>query len=240
MRRISILTFFLSTAIRCYGQPSDSTNWTELGSSEDGTLRVFSIGTESMIDKYVIKFNQGLTWDTLSFADESAQIDSCIIKTIQVDRKGLREVMISWTLRLSHSYGGTMGGGVTTNLTRNEIWNLETRKRIFAATSNYYNWENTNSEIDSIGRYEETISICSYSYDLNVNDKGEIIVSNLKESNSNETTDYGDNGVVISKTTKSSDICLDSRPDHQVGTYKFKKGHYKLITRGEPEANHKK
>ena len=222
MRTVITYIFFF-IALSGFGQQEGSLAHLELvGSSCDSLVKAFLQIDKNGDGKYILVFKKDLNWDTLEFAGDGSPAiqDTCTIRTIQIDRKGLKEVIITWSLHMSHSYGG-LGGGFENSYTMNEIWNLDTREKIFSAQNAYYNFETTvYAENDSADQIIRTV-ICSYSYDFAVTDNGQIVISNMKEDNS---VTYGDDP--HNKIKKEKDACSFSPPDHEEGVYIYKEGEF--------------
>lgn len=213
---------FLLIGLRGFCQENDTIKyWREVCSSQDGAVKMF----ENQY-KYFLKYKNLGKWDTLTFADGSASFDSCTIEKAQIDKKGLKEIIVSWTIEMSHSYGGT--GGFYNKYTMHEIWSLDMRRKIFSAQDHHYNWENTYAEPDTATGMDfmSRTEICSYSYDFNVNNKGQVEIKNLKKDHS--VTYDEENGQTVSKDESSENACPLTAPDHEEGVYVLKKGQFIL------------
>lgn len=187
----------------------------EIGSSPDSTIKVFFHNGNGT---YILFYKKGVNWDTLTIADGSASISACTIRAIQIDGKGLDEVVISWTNEMSHSYGGYPGGGFFNKYTIHEIWNPDTRKKIFSSQSDYYNQEINGVPVNDSVAITQTVT-CSYSYKFAVTAKGQVLISNVKKNNS---VRYDDD--TTNKIKKERNACSSIKPDHKEGVYILKDG----------------
>jgi len=203
-----ILLMLTCISMSVYSQQTQATGlFTEIGSSTDGLVKACVLVDKNGYGKELLIYRNGTTWDTLYIAREGDSDigDTCVIQTVQMDQKGLKEVVLSWSGKSSHSYGGHPGGGFSNEFTKHEIWNLNTGKKLFAAQSVYYNQE-------SIGYYNKKDSsvlrtrtkICSYQYTFSVTKEGKVVISQLKEKNA----------------------CSFLKPDHKPGVYVFKGGQF--------------
>lgn len=212
-----ILLLLTSLSLSVYSQQT-SGFLTEIGCSPDRQVKACLLVDRNGYGKELLIYRNGKKWDTLSIAREGDSDigDTCFIQTVQIDQKGLKEVVLNWSGEGSHSYGGPTGGGFFNKFTKHEIWNLDTRKQLFAAQSEYYQEESIGyySKPDSVLQTQTVI--CSYQYAFSVTKEGKVRISNLKEHNA--VTD--DNGV-----SKKSD-CSFSKPDHTPGVYVLKNGQF--------------
>jgi hypothetical protein len=214
---------FLLTCISfsLYSQQTDRTDFlTQIGCSTDGLVKACVLLDKNGYGKELFIYSNGKTWDTLSIAREGDSDigDTCFIQTVQIDKKGLKEVVLSWSAKLSHSYGGEPGGSFSSNCTKHEIWNLNTGKKLFAAMSVYYNEEvlGEYSKKDSSVLIDRT-QICSYSYTFSVTKEGKVVISNLHKKNS---VTYNDE--TVNRTHKEKNTCAFPMPDHKPGVYILK------------------
>lgn len=220
-----ILLMLIGMSFSAYSQQTEPSGFlTEIGISTDGLVRACVRVDKNGYGKELLIYKNGKTWDTLSIAREGDSDigDTCFIQTVQIDQKGLNEVVLSWSGQASHSYGGSPGGGFINKFTKHEIWNLNTGKKVFAAQSVYYNQE-------SVGYYSETDSsvlrtqtqTCSYQYTFSVTKEGKVIINHLEEKNS---VTYDDETLNRAKEEKND--CSFSMPDHKPGIYVFRVGQF--------------
>jgi hypothetical protein len=197
---------------------------TEIGCSTDGLVKACVLVDKNGNGKELFIYKNGKTWDTLSIAREGDSDigDTCVIQTVQIDQKGLKEVVLSWSGQGSHSYGGFPGGGFFNEFTKHEIWNLNTGKKLFAAQSVYYNQEKMGyyNERDSSVLRTRT-ETCSYQYTFSVTKEGKVIISHLKEKNS---VTYDDE--TVNRIKEEKNACSFQMPDHKPGIYVFKGGQF--------------
>lgn len=225
-----ILLLLTSIPFFVYSQQTETPGFlTEIGRSTDGLAKACLLVDKNGYGKELLIYKNGKTWDTLSIAREgdSNMGDTCFIQTVQIDQKGLKEVVLSWSGQVSHSYGGPLGGGFDNNFTKHEIWNLNTGKRLFAAQSVYYHEESAGyySKTDSSVLGTRT-STCSYQYAFSVTKEGKVVISDLKEKS---FVKYDDE--TVSKSKEEKNDCSFSRPDHKPGVYVLRGG--QLVREGK-------
>ncbi len=216
-----ILLMLTSISLSLYSQQTDSRGFlTQIGSTTDGSVRACLLVDKNGYGKELFIYRNGKTWDTLSIAREGDSDigDTSFIKTVQIDKKGLKEVVLSWSGQGSHSYGGVPGGGFSNKFTKHEIWNLNTGKKLFAAQSVYYNEEQTGfySETDSSDLRTRKVT-CSYHYTFSVTKEGKVVISQLKVKNA---VTYDDEKV--NRIREEKNACSFSMPDHKPGVYVLK------------------
>lgn len=222
--RLVILLMLTSMSFTVYSQQTETSGFLrQIGCSTDGLVKACLLIDKNGYGKELLIYKDGKTWDTLSIAREGDSDigDTCFVQTVQIDKKGLKEVVISWSGEGSHSYGGNPGGGFFTKFTKHEIWNLNTGKKLFAAQSIYYNQEN-------MGYYSETDSsvvrtrtqTCSYQYTFSVTKEGKVVISHLKEKNSVTHDDE-----TVNRIKEEKNAC-SFPPDHKPGVYLFRGGQF--------------
>lgn len=147
-----------------------------------------------------------MQFDTLFFPNK-IYCDSCTIEALQIDNKGLKELIITryWKSPFVDYMGNVINWSSDIILTENEIWNLDTKKKIFSAisrysiikTTTYYEWKYSESS--------------SYSYDFMIDNKGQVSIKNIKVNNLSDKP-----------------ILNIAKPDHKEGFYVFKNEEYIL------------
>src|ERR1044072_3179641 len=140
--RLVIFLMIASMSFSVYSQQATIAGFlTEIGRSTDGLVKACLLVNKNGYGTELLIYKNGKNWDTLSIVREGDSDigDTCFIQTVQIDKKGLKEVVLSWSGQGSHSYGGPTGGGFSNKFTKHEIWNLNTGKKLFAAQSLYYN-----------------------------------------------------------------------------------------------------
>jgi hypothetical protein len=223
------VTFFLFLTFQMFGQADSML----IGQTQDQKFKAYLICDERPC-KYVLKYLKGKQWDTLTFslseisditvrrnnAGMGAEIlDSCILTTIQIDRKGLPEIIVSRWIGRYDAYQRNDQSEVS--YTINEIWNLDTRQKLFSARSEYLysahseNWKEQDSSyiVTSIDDTE-----CSYNYKFLVdNNTGDITISDLHKSQQGQCADniYQENYM----------------PDHVEGIYIYRNGSFILSSK---------
>jgi hypothetical protein len=212
-----LLLLLTSISLSVYSQQT-SGFLAELGCSPDRQVKACLLVDQNGYGKELLIYRNGKAWDTLSIAREGDSDigDTCFIQTVQIDQKGFKEVVVSWSGEGSHSYGGSTGGGFSNKFTKHEIWNLNTGKKLFAAQSEYYQEESIGYYIKPDSVLQTQTVICSYQYAFSVTKEGKIKIGNLEEHNA--VTD--DNGTV------NKNACSFSRPDHTPGVYVFRNGQF--------------
>lgn len=108
--------------------------------------------------------------------------ERCTLKTIRLDKKGLKEVMLTWTDVKFDDYIGDLTNFQQLFLsTYNEIWNLEDKKQVFSAISRYFysthSWMSTGGPSQ---RFNFRKDSSYYHYDLTVTDSGTLVLNNLQ------------------------------------------------------------
>lgn len=220
-----ILLLLTSISISAFSQQKETSVFLkEIGCSTNGLIKACLQVDKNGYGKELLIYKNGKNWDTLSIAREgdSDMGDTCFIQTCQIDQKGLKEVVLSWSGQVSHSYGGSTGGGFLNKFTKHEIWNLNTGKKLFAVQSEYYQEENMGyyGEADSSVLRSRTVT-CSYQYTFSVTKEGKVRISHLVENNA---VTYDDETVNRIKEEKS--VCSFLKPDHKPGVYVFKNGQF--------------
>lgn len=154
-------------------------------------------------------YNKENQMDTLSFCDYFyvAYPDNFILKLIQIDGKGLKEIVVTWNLQAYES---------DNSLTFNELWNLDTHEKLFSAQNVFYEHyvlESVSVDNPLSDTLRDTIT-CSYEYDFSVENKGQITIKNTK------------------KNFLPMNSC--NQPDNEEGIYLFIDGKYCLTKKTSP------
>ena len=223
--RLLILLTITSMSFSVYSQQTETTDFLkEIGCSTDGLVKACLLIDKNGYGKEVLIYRNGKNWDTLSIAGEGDSDigDTCFIQTVQIDQKGLKEVVLSWSGQGAHSYGGDPGGGFSNKFTKHEIWNLNSGKKLFEAQSVYYNQESTGyySKTDSSVLRTRTVT-CSYQYTFSVTKEGRVVISDLKKNNS---VTYDDE--TVNRIKEEKNACSFPMPDHKPGVYIFRSGQF--------------
>lgn len=173
--------------------------------NSDGVVKdVFEVKQNSSWYRNII-FEKDGDYDTLCIKG-STGTDSCKINTIQINNYGEEEMMITWYF----NYPEVEFLGNATNKTFrtfniiNEIWDMDSKKKIFSAVSS-----NKNEIVINYLGFEYTSTVCGYDYEFLVNDEGDIVIknTNIQVSNSNY-------------------YCKDLTTDHKEGIYYFENGEF--------------
>ncbi len=204
--RQTIIAILLLFTTQLFGQTTDSLTWYLLSATKDSTVKAYLVKDRNSESKYFLKYKNGKKWDTLSFADNYAKMDSCNIEAMQIDGKGQKEIIVKWYYLFWHTSMGH--GGFEEGYTQIDIWNLDSRKNIFSAKPDYHFQSlevNDIIEEDSIVETNEIHKSCLLNYNFDINTKGQITIKNIKVN--------GDS---------------DCQVDHREGIYIFKDGQYIL------------
>jgi len=182
---ISFAVFFLNTFYinAQTGLPADITI---IDSLEKPRLIIYKTDAK---DFFFAKKN-GKQWASWSFKNATFYpTEKFNILVRQIDKKGNPEIILSWKSENTREYGDGTGGQHSSNeLT--EIWNIDTQQILFSAMT-------YKEESDIIDMTEKR---CHYSYDIEFNSMGEIILNKLQQEETN---------------------CASNKPDHLMGKYLF-------------------
>ncbi len=174
-------------------------------------------------------YNEGR--DTLFLSQINAgEIHSCdtlrVTNSIQIDGLGSEELVLHRTCSgFTSSHGGTFDIEESISISKYEIWNLDTKEMIFEAKYNYHN------DYNKFQAYEDPQhkkGVESYSYDLEIDSVGRIIISNVKKHSNASTFVWK----TISKKGKSETLVeeipyqYEIYPDKAEGVYLFVNGKY--------------
>jgi hypothetical protein len=128
-----------------------------------------------------------------------------IYKKVQIDGQGAREIVVKRTFsEVVFGHGGSYDTTVNEIYCVYEIWNLDSKEMLFRSVSYYdtkYNCFCTEGPSDRKTAKGEM----SYSYDIGIDDKGAITISNLNLKGGDD---------------------FPFRSDHEEGIYTFKDGKY--------------
>ncbi|MES2486273.1 MAG: hypothetical protein V4581_10060 [Bacteroidota bacterium] len=128
-----------------------------------------------------------------------------IFKEIQVDGQRAREVVIKRAYsEVIFGHGGSYDTTVNEIFSVYEIWNLDSKEMLFRSVSDYDNKYDCFCAEGSADR-KTAKGERSYSYDIAIDDKGTITITNLNLKGGDD---------------------FPFRPDHQEGVYIFKDGKY--------------
>jgi len=183
IRLILSIAFTLNLSLTI-GQVSGHKLVRNVGSTADSTIQVIFEQVDTCMKRYLIYENKN-SIDTLFFSwtENLFHSNTCQIEQIQIDEKGRKEIHITWTFTSTPGRGDYIGGqtswGEQRKFINHEIWNLDTKERLFRAVS-----------LNSIDKYttyhgldEKTINSHSYwTYDFLIDDHGRITISNIKKT----------------------------------------------------------
>lgn len=180
-----VLAFlFLTIKSYLYSQPYDNSVWHLSGQTQDGLVKVYLVTGESGICNNALVFKNRRQWDTLYLSEYGSKftcfLDSCELRTAQIDGQGLDEIIITW------KYQRPKTSKESQWYTINDVWNLDTHTKIFYVTTDYYRMsKEIIYGIDTLGNILDstsTIDSCTYSCDFNVNEAGIITIKNVKQT----------------------------------------------------------
>ena len=190
-RLLLICTAFLFPGVT-YGQAfnghyswrliGDSSSWHFKGQLKDGSVKAYLFSPPGYTHSKFFVYKRNDYIDTLLFSDNSYTDypDTILLRAIQVDGKGLKEILVTWNLQ----YTDTSGGKTTKGQLRfNEIWNLDTHEKIFSAQSKFYQHRIDTITVEgSTNNFHVIETFGAYSYDFKVNKKGQITIKNLQRN----------------------------------------------------------
>ena len=151
------------------------TGWLLKGQLKDGTVKAFAVPdkdsqTTGSAKWNLVYKNRQSKWDTLTFAPKATVVvDSILLTALQIDGKGLKEIVLTYTINLAYK---TAIKERQNRYTINTIYNLDTRTIIFFARSEYY-YLNKEKIINT--------DSCTYSYNFSIDHQGTVIVKNVKK-----------------------------------------------------------
>lgn len=191
--------------------------------AENDSLSLKIIQEVSSSKYYLLATSNRKIKDTIQIDlnDENQyEIIHCDLKAKQLDRKGRKEVVIETELSLSYG-GGLNGEGVAFKIL--QIWNLDSRTKMFNAKKSY-------TYSGTAGEYSDDFEVvdgdttfyleacpweCIFSYEVDFQESlksTDILIKGLKKLNYNEC--------------KEDYTLRCEEPDHKEGTYIIKNGVY--------------
>ncbi|MCD6066226.1 MAG: hypothetical protein K0S33_1052 [Bacteroidetes bacterium] len=205
----AVISTLLLLAFQAFGQKSGPA-WHLKGQTKDGTVKAYLMWNDIGGHEEYLVYKKENRADTLAFCDYFYDLypDTFMLKSIQIDGKGLKEIVVSWSLQYSDSMN--KGKAIKRSLTFNEIWDPDSRKKIFSAQNSFYEhhvFASTFADKHPSDTLRDTIT-CSYRYDFSVDSQGQITIKNTK------------------KNFKPVNVC--KQPDNEEGVYLFKNGEYVL------------
>ena len=182
-----ILLLFLPLTFHSFGQAADSTIWHLCAQLENKSVKAYSVRPPKGKPKNALVFKNNSTWDTLYLSNSYPPFgDSCGLEAVQLDGQGLDEIVITYTVSRStiSEYNEEI-----VHFTLKEFWNLDTREKIFMATTNYYcEITTTILALDANGtilddKNEVDSDTCAYSCVLSINKlEGLVTIDTIKQT----------------------------------------------------------
>ncbi|HNQ69299.1 MAG TPA: hypothetical protein PKN32_13035 [Bacteroidales bacterium] len=201
---LTVLTF-IYIWLDAAGQVSELKKYRICDFEVNGAVKeVFEAKKNSVIYRFVVFEKDGVS-DTLCLPGETGT-DSCRVNTIQINNYGQKEMMITWYFNYPEV---EFLGNATNKMFRtfniiNEIWDLDSKKKIFSAVSS-----NKKEIVLNYLGMNYTSVVCGYDYDFLVRDDGKIVIDNTDILSSN--SDY---------------YCSVIKTDYQEGVYSFENGKF--------------
>ncbi len=160
---------------------------------------------------------------------------SATLQAMQLNGKGLPEIIVQWTFEAHHNYGGQpelgeggIAGGWSYSFTMVDVWDLDADSILFTAISNY---AQENSETEGIRKdslseneaEEDTIDLvtretnCNWEYEVTFNTDRSITLS-MPTADAYEVISVND--------VEKSRSPIECTPDHLGGTFVLRRGVY--------------
>ncbi len=187
-----ILPLLLLFIIQSFAQVAINSKWQFKGQLKDSSVKAFSLPAtiKGKRDKDFLVYQRGNKLDTLLLNEaDHRQVfgDNCQLTAIQIDGKGLKEVLLTFTVSESVSANDEPGKArfYKYEHTINEIWNLDSGSQLLMFTGSYFNY---NKVTDYIGNIQTAVYIdssihidsCYYSAKVSMDAKGTITLKNIK------------------------------------------------------------
>lgn len=184
MNKLTLICISFFTCSMLYGQ-MDSISWRLCGQTDDQTVKAYFVSGKNIPHKNVLIYKKEQLWDTLDLVVYASLLpvfkDTCFVQSIQMDGQGSNEIVLSWDYELIRK-------DEIQRYKIYNIWDLDTRKRFFYMTPNYYRWNNEillgldgfHNVIDSTFTQDS----CVYKCNFEINSLGQIIVSKLTQQGS--------------------------------------------------------
>lgn len=149
-----------------------------------------------------------------------------IVARVQIDSIGSKEIVFLRNCNgFTSEHGGTFDIDESINITKYEIWNLDSKKMIFDAVSSY---KSDFNKFQAYSTPKHKKGKESYSYEFKINANGQITISNVKTHAEVFTVQWktvkkkGKN----EKTIEEVPYPYTIKPDRQEGVYKYVNGEY--------------
>ncbi len=157
---------------------------------------------------YIEEYDKYIKLDQIQLGDITMCQPPIIIKKIQINGKGSKEILIlrkcSGTIE---KHGGTFDISERFELEQYEVWNIDSQKQLFKATSRYsHNFRRFDVYSDPI----QSEGGEGYQYIFDMDENGIISISKTKQY------------------PKKNERIGNRMPDHKEGVYQFKNGKYRL------------
>lgn len=153
-----------------------------------------------------------------------------ITDSIQIDGKGAKELVMEVNYEESlNDHGGTFDYSEKTDFSALEIWNPDTKTRLFQAAYNYTTSVHNRDFRLNYKKYGDA----SYSYEVRYSPKGNITISNFRKNGEILTNrvDFFTEKYPLDSTLYSVPIVSD----HDEDTYLFLYGKYRSLKEIDPK-----
>ncbi len=157
--------------------PAQHTRVYTICASPDSAVKVIFVQEGSDMQRY-ITFEKKGKQDTL-FLDYSNEFNSnnCTLTQLQIDGEGLMEIHLEWTYNDTNGIGDYIGNesswGKREHFVNHEIWNLDTKERLFEVLSDYYHHSFQSH------KGKESSTTTQRSLDFEIDEHGTITLSNM-------------------------------------------------------------
>ena len=146
-----------------------------------------------------------------------------VVDSVQIDGVGSKEIVFYRKCRGKiDEHGDTFVASGNVNVSKYEIWNLDTKEMLFEAT-NFYK-SNFNRKTGKVGRKGKI----TWSFDFNIDSKGLITISKLKTRSKTYNVELNvektkaKNRPVVEKSRNKDNVTSDKTE----GTYRYVNGTY--------------
>lgn len=230
MKQLGIILFVFVT-LHSIGQ---EVKWSLKGSLTNGSVKVYGVEDKlNSQDYFAVISNRESQIDTITFPFSGYLpngIDTMFLQSIQIDKEGQNELLISWEYETPVQTNYYHSGKEIEKI--NKIINLDTRKEMFSAVEFYFHSKSFQPwKKDDVGNFY--VDTASYSYDFTIDSYGIITIGDLKSKcvRHNTSIQANDNqkktmNIATEIVSYDCSIFIDHRP----GTYRYRNGMWQWIT----------